>query len=363
MSNNLYFAYGSNLNQDDFRAWCRERGCQQDLLHFKGKAHLPDFDLAFSYRSATRHGGVLDIRERIGQLVPGVLFEVRGNGWSALDAKEGAPNVYQRTDVTVLDERGIELPATTYRVNETRAKSYVTPDDKYIAIVRKGLEHWGFSAELLLAAAANEKSSCPEGFFFYGTLMRGESRFEVLRRFGIECVLLASTFGRLVDLGAFPGLIDVCDNQSMVQGEFVRLPSPEEAIPILDTIEGFRGFGMRGSLYRRTWIGVDVGDGRIRKAWAYCLESGADRATLIPSGDWRTHCKNFERFLEQLAAAHSKGDERSLAVRIADMLPFCFNEDQSRRFQSLLPLSEALAKGLVSERKLAQASGLWSAIP
>jgi gamma-glutamylcyclotransferase (GGCT)/AIG2-like uncharacterized protein YtfP len=363
MSDNLYFAYGSNLNQGDFRDWCRERGYQQDLLQYKGRAHLPDFDLAFSYRSATRQGGVLDIRERTGQLVPGVLFEVRGNGWSALDEKEGAPNAYQRTNVAVLDERGAELPATTYRVNATRAKQFVKPNERYVAIVQGGLEHWGLSNELLLAAAANKISSCPQGFFFYGTLMRGESRFRTLRQYGIECVLLACTFGRLMDMGEYPGLVDLENDQSMVQGEFVRLRDAETAIPTLDAIEGFRGFGKSGSLYRRTCIGVDVGEGRIRSAWTYCLESKDSFARSIPSGNWRAYRGYQESFLMQLAAVHAGGDEGRFVTRLAQKDPFCFGEDEIDVVRSLLPLHKAVARGLVSERKLAQISGLWKAVP
>jgi hypothetical protein len=104
MSQQLYFAYGSNLNQQDFDDWCSRRGFSKGLLRFHSKANLPDFDLAFSYRSATRNGGVLDIKPRTGQLVPGVLFEIDDEGWDALDAKEGAPSVYKRFTVQVLNE-------------------------------------------------------------------------------------------------------------------------------------------------------------------------------------------------------------------------------------------------------------------
>ena len=56
MSQQLYFAYGSNLNQKDFNDWCNQRGIPEGLLRFHSNANLPDFDLAFSYRSKTiRH--------------------------------------------------------------------------------------------------------------------------------------------------------------------------------------------------------------------------------------------------------------------------------------------------------------------
>jgi len=363
MSTQLYFAYGSNLNQEDFHAWCKRRNYPEGLLRFQSVAYLPDFDLAFTYRSPTRNGGVLDLKDRPGQLVPGVLFEVQSEGWKALHEKEGMPHVYQRIDVTVIDDRGNPTIASTYRVNPNRREVFVQPSLEYVKVVRKGLERWGLATELLEAAASHDLASCPDGFFFYGTLMRGESRFSVVKSFGIECVLLASTFGRLLDLGAFPGLVDTEKTESTVHGEFVRLREPEKAISMLDAIEGFRGFGRTGSLYRRTRIGVDVGDGRIRDAWTYCLESGSDRATQIQSGDWRAYCGRQKSFLTELAAAHSRGNEKTVAERIARTLPFAFAESASEAVDSLFPLEQALASGMLSERKLAQASGLWAAIP
>ena len=44
MSQQLYFAYGSNLNQQDFDERCSQRGFPQGLLKFHCKANLPDFD-------------------------------------------------------------------------------------------------------------------------------------------------------------------------------------------------------------------------------------------------------------------------------------------------------------------------------
>lgn len=363
MSRELYFAYGSNLNQVDFNAWCRKKGYPKGLLQVKAQAFLPDFDLAFTHRSRSRNGGVLDLKERPGQVVPGVVFEIDDKGWAALDVKEGAPNTYQRMDVTVIDDRGNAMIATTYRVNPEKAQQYVPPSDEYLAIVREGLEHWDLCDDLLVAAASNRVAPCPDGFFFYGTLLRGEHRFPLVRKFGIECVLLAQTFGRLVDLGGFPGLVDVGVAESQVEGEFIRLTDPEKAISALDAIEGFRGFGQSGSLYRRTRIGVDVGEGRIRYAWTYCLDSGVDQAPPIASGDWREHCGHRQDFLTRLAAIHSGGDEAIVAARIASGYPFCFDDDREQIVRSLLPLNESLANGVFSERKMAQASGIWAAIP
>lgn len=363
MTKQLYFAYGSNLNIDDFEQWCIDRGYSAGLLKFVGNASLRDYELAFSYDSTSRGGGVLDIRERRGSIVPGGIFEVAEEGWDALDRKEGAPGCYRPKKVVVFDESGEMYRATTYRVVDSRAQEYVVPAPGYVEVVQHGLESWGISDGHLLAAAKNDWLPCSDGIFVYGTLMRGESRFDVLKRFGIECSLLAEAQGQLFDLGIFPGMTRDCASESYVYGEFIRLRNPETALATLDRIEGFRGYGKPGSLYRRELIPVHVGDGRIRTAWTYCLDASADDAQVILSGDWRKHCGTQERFMKWLANAHSGQHPRRIAERLASKLPYSWNGDREATVAELLPLDDALASGTLSERKLAQATGEWAIVP
>ena len=363
MSKQLYFAYGSNLNIDDFEQWCVARGYPSELLNFAGRASLRDFELAFGYESSSRGGGVLDIRERRGRIVPGVIFEVTEEGWDALDRKEGAPSCYQREDVIVFDEFGEMHRATTYRVVDSRAEYYVEPAPGYVEVVQQGLQAWKIDDAHLLAASNNESPVYTDAIFVYGTLMRGESRFEILKRFGITCSLLAETQGQLFDLGSFPGM--TCDDASEthVLGEFMRLRNPEAALAALDTIEGFRGYGKPDSLYRREPISVHVGDGRIRTAWTYCLDASADDAQVILSGDWRKHCGTQKPFMKWLANAHSGQHPRRIAERLASKSPYTWNGDREATVAELLPLDDALASGTLSERKLAQATGEWAIVP
>ena len=48
------------------------------------------------------------------------------------------------------------------------------------SLIRQGLESWELPDQLLDAASSNKPSTIPDVFFFYGTLLRGESRFHVL---------------------------------------------------------------------------------------------------------------------------------------------------------------------------------------
>ncbi len=139
----FYFAYGSNLNLKDWDRWCRGHGFATELLTPHSVAYLPDFELVFNHRSKSRQGGVLNIRKRRGQLVAGVIFEVHGDGWDALDKKEGctygqASRRYNRLDWTAIDPSGAEIPVSTYWVPPHPAQSMAAVP----ASIRPGIRRW-----------------------------------------------------------------------------------------------------------------------------------------------------------------------------------------------------------------------------
>jgi gamma-glutamylcyclotransferase (GGCT)/AIG2-like uncharacterized protein YtfP len=367
MSQNLYFAYGSNLNLSDLNAWLERNGYSPDLLEFHSPACLPDFEPAFTYRSASRGGGVLSIRERTGSIVEGVLFKVREGGWEALDSKEGAPRCYKRQTVTVLKPNGAAIQAVTYRVTPRNESRFVAPTDDYVSVVRAGMKRWGISQQALTASSRDRNPPLADGLFVYGTLLRGGSRFSLLAEHGIRSVVLAETFGQLADLGQYPAIFNLDSRDELVQGELVRMRNPQSLLQLLDVVEGFRGFGVRGSLFKRTRLMVHAGDGRLRHAWTYymdtdSLNSGTTEAMTIPSGNWRVRCGTHERFIDRLVAEHVSNNERSLAERLAGQLPFSFMDRQVAT-DSLLPLKDAILNGRLSERRLAQVSGCWTANP
>jgi gamma-glutamylcyclotransferase (GGCT)/AIG2-like uncharacterized protein YtfP len=362
--NRYYFAYGSNLNSSDWRDWCHRNGFSPDLLQFRNIAYLPDCELVFNHPSKTRGGGVLNLKRRVGQLAPGAMFEVAPGGWEALDKKEGHPNYYQRQSATALTLCGETIPVTTYVVPPERCKGFVRPAPGYPEVVQVGHAKYGLAGRSLEAAARNEPVPWEvDGLFVYGTLLRGESRFHLLEPFGLECALLAMTWGRLADLEAFPGLLEAESEGDLVQGEFLKLRDIGGALACVDPVEGFHGFGSAGSLFQRGLIEVDAGDGRIRAAWTYRLAEPPDNARLIPSGDWREHRGRRESFVTRLVAAHAAGDEPRLALALARRIPFAFGGDPESVAGDLQPLVQAVLADVVSERRLAQESGQWVAIP
>jgi len=283
-----YFAYGSNLHDVDRRAWGRRRGTGDPLGEPLGPAWLPDHELAFHYRSHVRRGGALDVRPSPGQAVPGMLYRPGPGGFAPLDLKEGVPERYERIPVTVLDASGTAISAQTYQVRPARRAGFVAPTEGYLRVVQEGLARHGLSKRMLLAAARNEPPpSESSAAFVYGTLMRGECRHELLACVGdLAGISGARAPGRLLDLGAWPGLLPPSEPQDRVQGELVPLRDPARATALRDEVEDFLGYGSRRSLYHRVLLRVEAPPGP-RLAWAYRYVGPTGGARPILSGDWR----------------------------------------------------------------------------
>ena len=283
----LYFGYGSNLCEADLARYCRERELQPIRLERVGPAFLPDRKLAFTHRSTSRGGGVLDVPPARGEAVAGVLFCVSSDpSIATLDRKEGEGHVYRRFESVVLTEDGAEEPAVAYEVAPACREPFVAPAPSYLDVVRRGYEEHGLDLATLEAAAAGRSSSGPVlGVFVYGTLRRGEERHPALLRHAATGGEAAATAGTLLDLGPYPGLI-VDGPEASVAGELYSAADPDALFAELDAIETFRGFGVPGSLYRRAIVRVRRAHLGSTLAWTYVYTGPRNGARVIASGDW-----------------------------------------------------------------------------
>ncbi|MFO0696452.1 MAG: gamma-glutamylcyclotransferase [Polyangiales bacterium] len=285
-----YFAYGSNLNVDDFRRYCTENGLDASVLRPLGRAFLPDHEPVFHYRSSERGGGVLDVRPRRGIATPGALFEVM-DGFEVLDRKEGvSTGAYRRVRVTALTDDGRSHEVETYVVDPSRHGPHVPPSDEYLKIVSTGLARHRHDTAMLRAAAAGRRPACdPSSVFVYGTLRRGESRGSSLEHHDPleegKGVVHGTVRGKLLDLGEYPGLLPTDDPHARVHGELYTFFELEKVFGELDAIEDFLGYGVDGSLYHRVLVRVDL-DGRERLAWTYVYVGPLAGTCPIESGDW-----------------------------------------------------------------------------
>jgi gamma-glutamylcyclotransferase (GGCT)/AIG2-like uncharacterized protein YtfP len=275
----LYFGYGSNLCEADLAFYCQQRGLPPIRLERVGPAFLPDRRLAFTHRSTTRGGGVLDVPPARGEAVAGVLFRVASEtGLAALDRKEGDGHHYLRFESVVLTEDGAEASAFAYEVEPASREPFVAASPAYLDVVRRGYEDHGLDLAPLTAAAEDRSPAGPVArLFVYGTLRRGEERHPVLLRHAATGGETATTAGTLLDLGAYPGLI-VDGPESSVVGELYAAADQDALFAELDEIESFRGFGRPGSVYRRAIVRVRERESRSPLAWTY-VYTGPERLT------------------------------------------------------------------------------------
>jgi gamma-glutamylcyclotransferase (GGCT)/AIG2-like uncharacterized protein YtfP len=280
----LYFAYGSNLDEESWELWCKNEGYDPASIEPLGPAWLPDHELVFHYQSRLRGGGALDIQPQRGTVVPGALCKV--HDWEGLDAKEGVSGgYYRRARVTALTDDGRAHAATAYRVCRERIGDFVAPAREYREMVLRGLSRFGHAHDAFLAAASGRPPPPdPAALFAYGTLMQGEPSHHLLsgrvRRFhGPARVGGAS----LLRLDGYPGLVP--SETGSVHGEVYELDDLAVVLEELDPYEDFLGYDRQGSLYCRSLVRAVTSSGPML-AWTYVYLGEGDSFSLIPSGRW-----------------------------------------------------------------------------
>lgn len=280
----LYFAYGSNLDAENWALWCQKKNYDAGSIEPLGPAWLPDHELVFHYESGLQKSGTLDVRPRYGTAIPGALFRV--HDWGGLDAKEGVSGgYYRRLSVTALTDDGRAHLATTYCVCPERVRGFVAPAPEYKRSVMRGLSRFGHAHDGLLAAASDVTTAPnPTAIFAYGTLMSGQRNHEMLatrvrHSHGAAHIVGAS----LVRVDWYPGLVP--GDGGAVHGELYDLDDVPATLEHFDAYEDFSGYDAAGSLYRRSLVRAITGSGTML-AWTYIYLGDPDVSPPIPSGRW-----------------------------------------------------------------------------
>ncbi|MEM7135906.1 MAG: gamma-glutamylcyclotransferase [Myxococcota bacterium] len=283
-SGELYFGYGSNLDADNWGAWCHNKGYDPASLEPIGRAWLPDYEPVFHYQSRLRKGGALDVRPRFGTATPGALFRV--HDWAGLDAKEGVKgSFYRPIAVTALTADGRAHAATTYTVCDHRLHDFVPPGADYRRYVVRGLCRFGHPTDQFLDVA-DGKTPAPllQSFFAYGTLMTGQrSHHLVERHLDGDRRPAKVTGASLVRIDWYPGL--VLTSEGTVHGELLDLRDTPRVLGELDPYEDFAGYGVQDSLYRRSLVSALTSEGS-KLAWTYVFTGRTDAHPSIASGRW-----------------------------------------------------------------------------
>ncbi|MCR4666799.1 MAG: gamma-glutamylcyclotransferase [Desulfovibrio sp.] len=287
-----YFAYGSNLDLADLAAWCASRSRCLALDKNKAeRAFLPDYCLAFTRKSETRKGGVLDVVPKNGCGVWGVIFPVAERDLKLLDLKEGAPGAYRRVRVTVMLEDGRCIEAVTYEV--VCKKNFVEPNSEYVKIVRNGYAAFNLPLEQLEDAVSNVRELLP--LFVYGTLRRGFLRHSAMQNNQSQCIGIGSVEAQLYDTGE--GYPCVVPGPGSTVGEIYTLPD-SKLMDHLDIIEGYNKLGK--SLFKRRIIKLyPFYNNKENYLWTWIFYSDEqigkklDRKTWIGDADKNEFCLNW----------------------------------------------------------------------
>jgi gamma-glutamylcyclotransferase (GGCT)/AIG2-like uncharacterized protein YtfP len=126
--------------------------------------------------------------------------------------------------------------------------------------------------------------------FVYGTLRKGQYRdiCEIIP--GTTFVDFATINGQLHDLHDFPGL--ELNDKGVVQGEVYDMP--DNGVPMLDRIEGYRADTDSGFYLRRKVIATLKG-GSTQECIVYEVSKDYHSKPVIKSGDWIKHIKRKRR--------------------------------------------------------------------
>ena len=280
----LYFAYGSNLDFEDWSKWCAKKQADPSGMVEIEPAFLPDYELKFHYYSGSRGGGAADVvPSSVGNLVPGVLFELNSKTLELMDDKEGVKyNCYERKWVEVIKFDGSIVKALTYVVCQEKIQNnYVEPTSKYVNLIRNGLIKRGLPIEYLENSLGTGISTL-NYIFVYGTLMKQESRNGILEQYSAEFLGQNSITGKLLHLSNFPGMIH--DDNSEISGELYHCQEIGECLSKLDWIEGFYGYNSNDSLFTRIITKVNEEN---NPKWAWTYKYNGESGKIIKSGDWR----------------------------------------------------------------------------
>ena len=139
MEENLYFAYGSNLDLEQMAQRCPD-------AEIVGPVRLENYELRF------RGSGFATVAPKKGSTVHGLVWKITPNCEQSLDRYEGYPRHYTKETVTVKDAAGAEIPVMVYIMAEPYCRQPALPSPYYYRVIQRGFEANGLPVESLQAA-------------------------------------------------------------------------------------------------------------------------------------------------------------------------------------------------------------------
>lgn len=134
MTEQFYFAYGSNMNLDQMEFRCPKAEVVENV-------RLENYRLAFRGRNSG--GGVATILPEEGSHVDGVLWRITPDCESSLDLYEGYPHLYGKEMICVSNEEGKKREVMVYTINEPYKSIPVRPSQFYLEGILEGCRQNG----------------------------------------------------------------------------------------------------------------------------------------------------------------------------------------------------------------------------
>lgn len=163
---NPVFAYGSNMDLDDLRAWFARQGLEPPRVERTAVGLLEDHELVFNYYSRARRAGAANVEPARGQAVYGLILWVDGPTLDGLDLKEGAPHRYQRRRVGTATPDGSPVQSWLYSVTPAhRSDAFVAPSPQYLDLLTRAAERHAFPEvyRRSLASITTQSTASEEG--------------------------------------------------------------------------------------------------------------------------------------------------------------------------------------------------------
>lgn len=101
MSTDFTFAYGSNMNPSELRAWLESNGYDSSLVVNRWPAVLDGYDYVWNYYSSFYGGGVANLEPKEKSSILGLLIEFDESLLKAFDRREGHPTFFSRGEERV----------------------------------------------------------------------------------------------------------------------------------------------------------------------------------------------------------------------------------------------------------------------
>lgn len=144
MGEQLYFAYGSNMNLDQMEFRC-------PAASVVGNVRLENYRLTFC--------GVATILPEEGSHVDGVLWKLTKECEKSLDRYEGYPRLYGKEMIHVKDKDGNEIEVMAYTMNSPYKDRLSRPSKVYVDGILEGCRQNGIRMKNVKEAV---KRSCAE---------------------------------------------------------------------------------------------------------------------------------------------------------------------------------------------------------